>query len=177
MVLNEDDNNLDTSDLPFAHVEIATDVHLDRPNVQTAKYKNIKKKPKKSKLLRSNDTIDKKHADLSARAYFENMSPENSFIKLIPYTGPCNTSHLGKSLLLPQLVSKDVNDSKSSVQRFIQDYENAIKALTSNSDSSEAMTISVFLRFGISYILQLDTATNQFMSLRDYFVLRNRGFY
>ncbi|CAM4744630.1 unnamed protein product [Rotaria magnacalcarata] len=169
-------DNLATDDvLPFADYEIVAEVHVDRPTFHGSKHSNITRLSKKSRKKQSNVDSNKGPAKLhyaASSVYFENTQEENNFIKFIPYTGPSNTLHLGKSLYLPQLISNTTDDSTASFQRFIQDYDRVIESLTS---SLENVSLSVYLRFGISYITKMDTTRDQSMSLRDFSILRIQG--
>ncbi|CAF0842536.1 unnamed protein product [Rotaria sordida] len=171
-----DDDNHDANVLPFADCEIATDVHLDRAISQLSKHNKNTKTRQKSRKRRFNDTNNDKDINLYnalSCIYFENAEEENNFLKFIPYTGPSNTLHLGQHLYLPQLISNTTNDSKFSFQRFIQDYDQtAITFLTSSLDT---MSLSIYLRFGISYITKIDRTSDESMSLRDFTILRTRG--
>ncbi|CAF0983164.1 unnamed protein product [Rotaria sp. Silwood1] len=174
MSLGDDDNH-DANVLPFADCEIATDVYLDRAISQISKRHNNKKTHKKSNKRQSNDTNNEQYTNLQNTVsciYFESTEEENNFLKFIPYTGPSNTLHLGRLLYLPQLISHISNDLKISFQRFIQDYDRTIASIT---PSLETLSLSIYLRFGISYIAKLDIMPDEPMSLRDFTIFRNRG--
>jgi hypothetical protein len=155
--------------LPFADCELETNVHIDLPVFQKSKYNNKKKKSTKQQSNEKNITSWRTLSYI----YFENTKEENNFLTFIPYTGPSNTLHLGRHLYLPQLISNTTNDSTVSFQRFIGDYDRIITSLTS---SSETMSLSIYLRFGILYLLKVNSAIVQPISLNDFIILRNRGF-
>ncbi|CAF4119317.1 unnamed protein product, partial [Rotaria sp. Silwood2] len=174
MSLGDDDNH-DANVLPFADCEIATDVHLDHAVSQILKHHNKTKTHKKSKQQQSNDNNKEKGLNLQntpSSIYFENTTQDNNFLTFIPYTGPSNTLHLGRRLYLPQLMSNTENDLNISFQRFIQDYDRTIASLT---PLLETMSLSIFLRFGISYVSQIDITSDEPILLRDFAILRNRG--
>jgi hypothetical protein len=152
----------DANVLPFADCELATDdVHVDLPVFKKTKKKPIKKKQQSNgKDNNSRNTI--------SYIYFENSKEENNFLTFIPYTGPSNTMHLGRRLYLPQLISNIPNDSTISFQHFIRDYNRIITSL-------EDMSLAIYIRFGISYILRLDSMLDKSISLKDFSNLRNRG--
>lgn len=169
----DDVDNHDANCLPFADCELAIDVHPNVTVFQKAKYNKRKTTKKKSEKQQSNEKTNNSHGVLSY-VYFENTENENNFLTLIPYTGPSNTIHLNRHLYLPQLTTTSAKDSTISFQRFIQDYDHVTTSLV---PSLETMTLSVYLRFGISYIIRADTMHNQPLPLREYAALRNRGFY
>jgi len=151
----------DANVLPFADCELATDVHVDRPVFEKTKKKSIKQKQQSNKKNNnSRNTI--------SYIYFENSEEENNFLTFIPYTGPSNTMHLGKRLYLPQLISNIPNDSTISFQHFIRDYNRIITSL-------DDMSLAIYIRFGISYILRLGSMLDKSISLKDFSILRNRG--
>jgi hypothetical protein len=162
MSLDNDDNVL-----PFADCGFEPDVPLDPPVFQNSKYKAKKKWRKQP----SNETKNNSH-NTESHIYFENTEEENNFLTLIPYTGPRNTSHLQKHLYLPQLTSNSASDSTISFQHFIQDYDRKITSLT---PSLETMPLSIYLRFGISYIIRANVTHGQPLSLREFTDLRNQG--
>ncbi len=167
----DDDGNHDTNILPFADCELATEFNVDLPIFQKSIYnKKTKTKKKSTKQKKSNEKYINPQTSLS-HIYFENTEEKNNFLKFIPYTGPSNTLHLGRQLYLPQLISNTPNDSTVSFQQFIEDYDRVITSLTS---SLETMSLSIYLRFGISYIIHT-TMANQSIPLQDFALLRNQG--
>jgi len=171
-----DDDNHDVNPLPFADCELTTDVHVDLPIFQKSKY-NHRTKTKK-KLIKQQQQQQSNEKDINLQnklsyIYFENTEEENNFLTFLPYTGPSNTLHLGRSLYLPQLISKTTNNSTAGFQRFIRDYDRTITSLTS---SLETMSLSIYLRFGISYIIRMASMVDQSIPLKDFTTLRNQGF-
>jgi hypothetical protein len=170
----DDDGNYDSNILPFADCEIVTDVHRDLPVSEKSKHYHKTKTKKKSNKQQSNVT-DLNLRNISPHVYFENTTEENNFLSFIPYTGPSNTLHLGRCLYLPQLISNNTDDLTVSSQRFIREYDQTIMSLTSSS--SKTMSLSIYIRFGILYVIPESSMFDKTMSLRDFNDFRNRGFY
>lgn len=174
MLLN-DDNNYDANILPFAECEITADAHLDSPVFQKSQNNSKSRKRNRSKNWQSNDTTN--HGVINVQntvsyVYFENMEEDDNHVAFIPYTGPCNTMHLGTRLYLPQLIPNTANDLEIDFQRFIENYDKIIQHMTASSNS---MTLSVYLRFGISYVLQLNSPSDQTLPLREFIGIRRQG--
>lgn len=169
---SNDIDNHDVDILPFADCELATDVQLDVSIYPKSKSNNHKTKKKFNKQEQPKKTDNNSRYTVSY-IYFENTDEENNFITLIPYTGPSNTLHLGRSLYLPQLISNNQNKSDVSFQRFIRNYDQTIASLTSSS-SSETIPLSIYIRFGISYITRA-AIPDYSISLQDFTDLQNRS--
>jgi hypothetical protein len=177
MSLDDVDGNHDANFLPFADCELAIDVHPDLPLFQKSTFNKKIKRKTNPKERQSKATTHEKNTNLrntTSYIYFENTEKENNFLTFISYTGPSNTSHLGTSLYLPQLISNPANDSTVCFQKFIEDYDRTIVSLT---PSLETMSLSVYLRFGILYTIPADTIRNQTMPLKDFTSFVNEGFY
>lgn len=168
-----DDGNYDNNILPFADYEIVTDVHLDLPISEKSKHHHHKTRTKKKSTKHQSNATDHNLRHTTPHIYFENTTEENNFLSFIPYTGPSNTLHLGRYLYLPQLISNNTNDLTVSSERFIREYDEAITSFTS---SSPTMSLSIYLRFGILYIIPKKSMLDQTMPLRDFTDFRNRGF-
>jgi hypothetical protein len=172
----DDDDNYDSNALPFADSEFTTDVRPVIHDFQKSKW-NKKTKNKSQKKQPFNEATNDQNINLRnnlSYIYFENSQEENNFLSFIPYTGPSNTLHLGRHLYVPQLISTTIKDSMVNVQRFINDYDQTIVSIT---PTLETMSLSIYLRFGISYIIRADPTLEQPLSVRDFATLRNRGFY
>lgn len=169
------DGNHDDNVLPFADYEIASDVHLDIPNAHKSQYNNKKKGVRRSRKKLVQNVSNQNDANVHktvTHIYFENAEEENNFIKFAPYTGPSNTTHLSRRLHLAQLTSNTSDNSIINFPYFFRDYDRIIESLTS---LSESMSLSIYLRFGISYIIKTDVISDEEISLRDFVLLRNKG--
>ncbi|CAF1095000.1 unnamed protein product [Adineta steineri] len=165
-------DNDDNKQLPFADYEFPTDITVDRKPVDKSKRNHKRRKPKGQQLNLTNNEKDPNAYKKLTYVYFENTQEENNFITFIPYIGPSNTLHLGTNLYLPQLISNPSQDSTISSQHFIKDYDETITSLT---PSLETMPLSIYIRFGISYILKHNRLDNQPISLKEFLYLRNQN--
>jgi hypothetical protein len=173
-MLTDGDGNDGDNKLPFADFEIPTDVHLDLPIPEKSKHHHHhKNRAKRNPAKHQPKTTDQNFRYTPTHLYFENTTEENNFLSFIPYTGPSNTSHLGRSLYLPQLISNDTNDLNLGFHRFTREYDDAINSFKS---STTTMSLSIYLRFGILYIISPSSKLNQTMSIQDFTDHRTRGF-
>ena len=173
-MLSDNDDNHEANVLPFAELEIATDVHID--HAASHKWKNNDRKiiKRKSKKQQPNVAYNEKVQYVLSHIYFENMEEENNLVKFVPYTGPSNTLHLSSNLYIPQLISNAPGDLTINFQNFIRDYDRTIESL---SPMFGHTSLSIYLRFGISYIRNMDTSLEQTMTIKDFIFLRTRGLY
>lgn len=174
----DDENHLTHEALPFADVEYS--IEVDSEIHQTPylhKEFGVKNKSRSSKHRAKRDTNIKNKdppAWYASFVLFEHSQEANNTVSLFPYTGPCNTAHLHRQLYLPQLVSTKNTDSSVPFNRFVQAYEQAAQAM---APTSNEVKLSMYLRFGISYIIYADTMIDQTLRLKDFIALRNRGSY
>lgn len=157
--------------LPFADYDFAIDTEPSPEQIPKATYR-----PHKKKKPYSNPADNKRMIKYAVPSYiyFENTDEENNRITLIPYTGPRNTNHLGNHLYLPQVVSINTANSSVAFQHFVEDYT---RTITSMQSATPALPISIYLRFGIFYILQPRVRLDRTISLRDFILLRAEGLF
>lgn len=167
MLSNDVDNHKENT-LPFVDCEIATDVYLEDHHP----VKSRSKSKKKHSRTRQQQQQVKQHSQTpSSYVYFENSIEENNILSFILYTGPSNTSHLNRRLFLPQLTTPTSGDSSVSANRFVREYDQAVEAMTTSS----TLPVSIYLRFGILYIIRINPTVDQTMSLREFLFLRHRS--
>ena len=175
---HNDNNNVDNHDdeaLPFAECEIATDVHHERSTIAKAKYHGKGKgkgKSKKTKTTQAQPVNAKQYfGNTVSNVYLDNCAEENNIVSFVSYTGPSNTSHLHRRLYVPQLLTMN-DELVTPRERFTQDYNEIIASL---APASPTITFSIYIRFGIFYVITSDSILDQTISLRDFLVLRNRS--
>lgn len=171
-MLSNDVDNHEENNLPFADCEIATDVYLEEfhPVKPESKSKKNHSRSRRQQQQKSNHPKQHLQTPLSY-LYFENSAEENNLLSFIPYSGPSNTSHLNRRLFLPQLISTTNSDSSISAKRFLQEYDQAVRVMTSSS----TIPVSIYLRFGILYAIRTNSNVDQTISLREFLFLRHRG--
>ena len=174
----DDENHLTDDALPFADVEYSIEVDSKtHPTAHLHKDFGAKSKSRSSKRRAKPDTNNKSRdppAWYASVVLFEHSQETNNTISLVSYTGPCNTAHLHRQLYIPQLVSTKNADSSVPFNRFVQAYEQAVQAMTPTLNE---VKVSMYLRFGISYIIYADTMIDRTLRLKDFISLRNRGSY
>ena len=87
--------------------------------------------------------------------------------------GPSNTLHLSKELYLPQLIKKNNIDPMINQQQFQNDYNQISSRVSMSSNRS----ISIFIRFGIMYLIKTKTTFEQCLTLKDFVNGQNRGLF
>lgn len=168
-------DNVDDSALPFADLELTPDP-LEKSNTGRKVFDeevSHRKQRRTNQQSKSQSTEEKVRFDGAlSKCYFENAENENSYLALVPYTGPCNTTHLHRQLYLTQIESKKHNLSSYYIDTFLQHYNDVFQSMKSMPND---VTIRAFLRVGILYTNKADSLHDPSLRIKDFLYYRKGG--
>jgi hypothetical protein len=158
--------------LPFASCDLSLDLS-STVSLQTTKDNTRRRKKKyKKNYCQLGIVIDNEGKKMLSSIYFEYEQNDNNRLAFIAYGGPCNPLHINRQLYLTRLLDSKTTDSNIAQHRLTTDYDRTIRTMTALSSE---MTLSIFLRFGISYVMSVDTGAYKTMSTNEFIAARDQG--
>lgn len=157
---------------PLNVEELISDDEYNTSKVSDHNKASDRKEYSKSSQKKTRSNEDPAFSKYMSKLYFENSHSGPNILSMVPYSGPCVSTHLQRQLYLPLLTTGNSNDKKTHYERFLFEYQQVNEMLAQNSANLKS---TYFLRFGIFYVNSFDDTIQQPLSIKDFIYLRNRG--